>query len=80
MKKRKATRKQLETVVTAILRDLQNLNARVSNVEFCFDTLLKFKKDEEKFAKFAEERIKEYNEKRGKESLEDGVKGGKRDK
>ena len=62
-----------------MIKDLQNLNARVSNVEFCFDTLLKFKKDEEKFAKFAEERIKEYNEKRGKESLEDGTKSSKRD-
>ena len=67
-------------MVTAMIKDLQNLNARVSNVEFCFDTLLKFKKDEDKFAKFAEKRVKEHNEKRGKESLEDGTKSSKRDK
>ena len=66
--------------MTAMIKDLQNLNARVSNVEFCFDTLLKFKKDEDKFAKFAEKRVKEHNEKRGKESLENGAKGSKRDK
>ena len=60
--------------MSAVLRDLQNLSARLSNVEFCFDTLLKFKKDEEKFGKFAEKRIKEYNKKRGEESLKDGVK------
>ena len=66
--------------MSAVLRDLQNLSARLSNIEFCFDTLLKFKKDEEKFGKFAEKRIEEYNEKRSRESLKDGVKDNTSDK
>ena len=66
--------------MSAVLRDLQNLSARLSNIEFCFDTLLKFKKDEKKFAKFAEKRIEEYNEKRSRESLKDGVKDNTSDK
>ena len=59
MKKRKATRKQLEVVVTRVIQELQNQQVKTNNLEFCFDTLLKILKVEDKFAKFAKKRIKE---------------------
>ena len=63
-----------------MIRDLQNLSVRLNNLEFCFDTLLKLKKDEDKFVKFAQKRIKERTEEESRKPLKDGTKGSKLDK
>ena len=66
--------------MTAMLKDMQNLNARLNNIEFCFDTLLKLNKSEDKFAKFAKKRVKEENERRSKELDKRGAEEHKHDK
>ena len=66
--------------MTAVIKDVQNLNLRLNNIEFCFDTLLKLNKNEDKFAKFAEKRVKEETERRSKELDKERAKEHKRDK
>ena len=63
-----------------MLKDMQNLNARLNNIEFCFDTLLKLNKNEKKFTEFAQKRVKEENERRSKELDKGRAEEHKRDK
>ena len=65
--------------MTVLIRDIQILNQRQNNMEFCFDSYLKLKKDEDKFAKFAEKRVKERQaEVDSKGTSEVGAKSSKR--
>ena len=60
-----------------MLKDMQNLSVRLNNIEFCFDTLLKLNKNEDKFAK---KRVKDETERRSKELDKERAKEHKRDK
>ena len=63
MAKKKPTKQEMETVISALIRHVHTLDEKVSAIDSLFGLYLDWKKDKDKFNKFVETKIKKYNEK-----------------
>ena len=66
----------MEKVISQMIKMLENLNVRLSNLEFVSVTYHEYKKDKEKFTKFLHEKTEKFN----KDRAGDGVPNDKRKK
>ena len=61
----------MEAVIGNVIRSLENLQARVFNLEFINDNYYEWKKEKEEFVKHLEKKAKEVAENRAKGSVRD---------
>ena len=57
MKKKKATKKDIEIVLSNIIRQLQAIEQKVNALDNIFGTYIKYKKDEKGFQKYVKKQI-----------------------
>ena len=57
MKKKKATKKDIEVVVSNLIRHLQIIEQKVDAIDNIFGTYIKYKKDEKGFQKYVKKQI-----------------------
>ena len=57
MKKKKATKKDIEIVLSNIIRHLQAIEQKVNALDNIFGTYVKYKKDEKGFQKYIKKQI-----------------------
>ena len=57
MKKKKATKKDIEVVVSNLIRHLQVVEQRTDALDNIFGTYIKYKKDEKGFQKYVKKQI-----------------------
>ena len=63
MKKKKPTNKQIETVISNIIQQLQYLEQKVNALDNLIGLYFEWKKDTDKFNKFVQKRLKEVDDK-----------------
>ena len=63
MVKKKATKKDIETVISTLINHVRLLEEKLGALDSLFGLYLNWKKDKDKFNKFVETKIKKYNEK-----------------
>ena len=63
MVKKKATKKEVETVISNMINHLKFLDEKLGALDSLFGLYLEWKKDKDTFNKFVEDRVKEYNNK-----------------
>lgn len=63
MKKKKPTNKQIETVISNIIQQLQYLEQKVNALDNLMGLYFEWKKDTDKFNKFVQKRLKEVDDK-----------------
>ena len=61
--KKKATKKEVETVISNMINHLKFLDEKLGALDSLFGLYLEWKKDKDTFNKFVEDRVKEYNNK-----------------
>ena len=66
MAKKKPTKQEMETVISALIRHVNTLDEKVGAIDSLFGLYLDWKKDKDMFNKFVETKIKKYNEKEDK--------------
>ena len=64
MAKKKPTKQEMETVISALITHVRTLDEKVNAIDSLFGLYLDWKKDENKFNKFVESKIKQHNEKK----------------
>ena len=64
MAKKKPTKQEMETVISALITHVRTLDEKVNAIDSLFGLYLDWKKDNNKFNKFAESQISKYNEKK----------------
>ena len=64
--KKKPTKKDIELVVSNIIRNMEMLNERVNALDNVFGAYIKHKKDEKGFQKYMKKQIELANDKRDK--------------
>jgi hypothetical protein len=57
LKKKKATKKDIEIVLSNVIRHLQVIEQKVDALDNVFGTYIKYKKDEEGFQKYVKKQI-----------------------
>ena len=57
MKKKKATKKDIEVVLSNIIRHLQAIEKKAEALDNIFGTYIKYKKDEKGFQKYVKKQI-----------------------
>ena len=57
MKKKKPTKKDIEVVVSNLIRHLQTIEQKVGAIDNIFGTYIKYKKDEKGFQKYVKKQI-----------------------
>ena len=57
MKKKKATKKDIEVVVSNLIRHLQVIEQKADALDNIFGTYIKYKKDEKGFQKYVKKQI-----------------------
>jgi len=57
LKKKKATKKDIEVVVSNLIRHLQVIEQKVGALDNIFGTYIKYKKDEKSFQKYVKKQI-----------------------
>ena len=57
MSKKKASKKEIETVVSNLIRHLQIIEQKVDAIDSIFGTFIKYKKDEKGFQKYVKKQI-----------------------
>ena len=57
MKKKKPTKKDIEVVVSNLIRHLQMIEQKVGALDNVFGTYIKYKKDEKGFQKYVKKQI-----------------------
>ena len=57
MKKKKATKKDIEVVVSNLIKHLQVIEQKVDAIDSIFGTYIKYKKDEKGFQKYVKKQI-----------------------
>tara|TARA_R100000152_G_C6701111_1_gene130613 strand:- start:21 stop:257 length:237 start_codon:yes stop_codon:yes gene_type:complete len=55
MTKQKATKKEIETVLTNVIREIEHLGRKLYTLDNVFGLYLKWKKEQDKFNKFMKE-------------------------
>ena len=63
MKKKKPTNKQIETVISNIIQQLQFLEQKVNALDNLIGLYFEWKKDTDKFNKFVQGKLKEVEDK-----------------
>tara|TARA_R100000808_G_C2091951_1_gene112029 strand:+ start:376 stop:591 length:216 start_codon:yes stop_codon:yes gene_type:complete len=63
LKKKKPTNKQIETVISNIIQQLQYLEQKVNALDNLMGLYFEWKKDTDKFNKFVQKRLKEVDDK-----------------
>lgn len=63
MKKKKPTNKQIETVISNIIQQLQFLEQKVNALDNLIGLYFKWKKDTDKFYEFTQKKLKEVDDK-----------------
>mgnify|MGYP003108663936 FL=1 len=63
MKKKKPTNKQIETVISNIIQQLQVIEQKVNALDNLIGLYFEWKKDTDKFNKFVQGRLKELQDK-----------------
>ena len=63
MKKKKPTNKQIETVISNIIQQLQYIEQKVNALDNLIGLYFEWKKDTDKFNKFVQERLKKVEDK-----------------
>ena len=63
MKKKKPTNKQIETVISNIIQQLQVIEQKVNALDNLIGLYFEWKKDTDKFNKFVQGRLKEMQDK-----------------
>ena len=64
MAKKKPTKQEMETVISALITHVRTLDEKVNAIDSLFGLYLDWKKDNNKFNKFVESQISKYNEKK----------------
>ena len=62
MAKQKATKREIETVISNIIREIEFLNRKTYEITTTFGLYLEWKKDKNKFNKFIENEVKKAKE------------------
>ena len=57
MSKKKASKKEIEMVVSNLIRHLQIIEQKVDAIDSIFGTFIKYKKDEKGFQKYVKKQI-----------------------
>ena len=57
MKKKKASKKDIEVVLSNLIRHLQVIEKKVAAIDNIFGTYIKYKKDEKGFQKYVKKQI-----------------------
>ena len=63
MAKKKPTKQEMETVISALITHVRTLDEKVNAIDSLFGLYLDWKKDNNTFNKFVENKIKKYNKK-----------------
>ena len=69
MKKKKATKKDIEIVLSNIIRHLQAIEQKVNALDNIFGTYVKYKKDEKGFQKYIKKQIELESSRRDKKGI-----------
>ena len=67
MTKKKATRKDIETVISNMIREIEFLSRKTYEITTTFGLYLDWKKDKNKFNKFIESEVKKAQERLNEE-------------
>ena len=71
MVKKKATKKEVETVISNMINHLKFLDEKIGALDSLFGLYLEWKKDKDKFNKFVEDKIKTHQSTK-KKTIEPG--------
>ena len=63
MAKKKPTKQEMETVISALIQHVNTLDEKVNAIDSLFGLYLDYKKDKDTFNKFVKTKIEKHNEK-----------------
>jgi hypothetical protein len=66
MAKKKPTKQEMETVISALIQHVNTLDEKVNAIDSLFGLYLDWKKEKDTFNKFVKTKIEKYNEKEDK--------------
>ena len=69
MAKKKATKKDIETVLSNVIREIDFLGRKMYEIHSSFGLYLEYKKDQEQFDAFIKEKVKDAQEKMSKKNV-----------
>ena len=69
MAKKKPTKKDIEMVVSDLIRQIEFINRKTYEITVTFGLYLDWKKEKDKFNKFIESEVKDAQEKMSKENV-----------
>ena len=68
MTKKKPTKKEIETVISGLVNHVKFLDEKINALDSIFGLYLNWRKDDDKFNKFVQERMETYNDEFNKDN------------